>query len=410
MISRASYQLLLLFTLAFVCTTLAFCTSNNSEEIAKGQVISTLPVDTTAAWFVHGDTVLPGRWTAAQANAYYESRPIPLGANYNPRSTINQLEFWQEETFPLAEVREELGWAAGIGMNSMRVYLHDLAWTADSTGFLERVDQYLYVADSLGISTTLVLWDAVWNPVARIGPQPVPRPHIHNSGWVQSPSQQALTLDQRDYPRFERYVKSVLRRFADDERVYLWDLYNEPDNDNFGKFPQEEVATKADRVFPLLVATFGWAREVAPIQPMTAGVWRNQLTDDASLNRYNRFQLNNSDIISFHHYGSPEAAEPYVALSRYGRPLVCTEYVARGENNSFETILPIWAQHDIGAYNWGLVDGKTQTKYPWHSWDSTYTDGPAVWHHEVFHPDGRPYAASEAALIREVGQVYLRGE
>ena len=355
------------------------------------------------------DTVIPGRWSAERANAYFAARPIPLGANYNPRSTINQLEFWQAESFPLEEVREELGWAADIGMNSMRVYLHDLVWEADSTGFFDRVDAYLAVADSLGISTTLVLFDAVWDPESELGEQPAPRPHIHNSGWVQSPSQARLTLDRRNFPLFERYVKSVLTRFGDDERVYMWDLYNEPDNDNFGKFPAEDVATKPDRVFPLMVATFGWAREVDPAQPLTAGVWRNALSPEDSLNRFNRFQLHNSDLISFHHYGPPESADRYLDLARYGRPLVCTEYVARGNGNGFLNMLPIWAEHEVGAYNWGLVDGKTQTKYPWHSWDSTYADGPAVWHHEVFHPDGRPYDEAEIAVIREVGARYRRG-
>ena len=354
------------------------------------------------------DTVIPGRWTAARANAYFDARDIPLGANYNPRSTINQLAFWQAGTFPLGEVREELAWAAAIGMNSMRVYLHDLAWERDSTGFLERVDAYLGVADSLGISTTLVLFDAVWDPVSAAGPQPAPRPHVHNSGWVQSPSEARLTLDRRHFPLFERYVKSVLRRFGEDERVYLWDLYNEPDNHNFGKFPTEDVATKPDRVFPLLVATFAWAREVAPSQPLTAGVWRNSLAE-GELNRFNRFQLHNSDIITFHHYGPPEAAAPYLALARYGRPLVCTEYVARGAGNGFLNVLPLWVEHEVGAYNWGLVDGATQTKYPWHSWDSTYADGPAVWHHEVFHPDGRPYDEAEVEAIRAAGEAYRRG-
>ncbi len=365
---------------------------------------------TTALAQPPADTVVPGRWTPERAQAYFDARPIPLGANYNPRSTINQLEFWQAETFPLAlaEARQELGWARDIGMNSMRVYLHDLAWEQDSTGFLDRVDAYLGVADSLGISTTFVIFDAVWNPVSKLGTQPTPRPHIHNSGWVQSPTQARLTADGRNYPFLESYVKSLLRRFKTDERIYMWDLYNEPDNDNFGKFPGEDSEGKGDRVFPLLVATFGWAREVQPSQPVTAGVWINDVSDEAKLGRFNRFQLNNADIITFHHYGPPEQAKPYLDLKRYGRPLVCTEYVARGNGNGFLNMLPVWVDNNIGAYNWGLVDGKSQTKYPWNSWDSTFTTEPTVWHHEVFHADGKPYDTKEVAVIKMAGKKFNR--
>ncbi len=368
--------------------------------------------DTTALPQPPADTVVPGRWTPERARAYFDARPIPLGANYNPRSTINQLEFWQAATFPLAlrEARQELGWARDIGMNSMRVYLHDLAWEQDSTGFLDRVDAYLAVADSLGISTTLVVFDAVWDPVSAAGTQPTPRPHIHNSGWVQSPSQERLTLDRRNFPLFERYVKSLLRRFAQDERVYMWDLYNEPDNTNFGKFTAtEDVDTKHDRVYPLMVATFGWAREVAPSQPLTAGVWTPAFEQpEAERERFSRFQLNNSDLLSFHYYGPPGGEAPHLALARYGRPLVCTEYVARGTGNTFLTMLPVWVDNEVGAYNWGLVDGKTQTKYPWGSWDSTYTASPSLWHHEVFHADGTPYDAREVEVIKRAGAAFSR--
>ncbi len=394
-----------LLTVLSLLTVTVACKSNEASQVLA-------QAEATALAQPPADTVLPGRWTPERTQAYFDARPIPLGANYNPRSTINQLEFWQAETFPLAlqQSREELGWAAHIGMNSMRVYLHDLAWEQDSTGFLDRVDAYLGVADSLGISTTLVIFDAVWNPVAEVGTQPTPRPHVHNSGWVQSPTQERLTADGRNYPFLESYVKSLLRRFKTDDRIYMWDLYNEPDNNNFGKFDAtEDVATKEDRVFPLMVATFGWAREIQPSQPLTAGIWTDDFEKpEAERGRFSRFQLSNSDVISFHYYGQPGGETPHLELARYGRPLVCTEYLARGYGNGFIRVLPVWVDNNIGAYNWGLVDGKTQTKYPWNSWDSTFTTEPKVWHHEVFHTDGRPYDAEEVAVIEAAGRKYSR--
>ncbi|MEM1359130.1 MAG: 1,4-beta-xylanase [Bacteroidota bacterium] len=347
-----------------------------------------------------------GRWSAEKANNYYQKREWPVGANYNPRDAINQLEMWQAETFNPTMIDEELGWAASIGMNSMRVYLHNLVWEQDSSALLERMERYLDIAAGHGISTTFVLFDAVWDPVADLGPQPTPRPHVHNSGWVQSPKSQQLLRGDRYYPKGRSYVKGILRHFKDDERIFMWDLYNEPDNDNFGKFPNEPK-NKAEFVYPLLEKAFEWAREIAPSQPLTAGVWFGDFFNDVDaekpLNRFNAFQLANSDIISYHHYrDATHHGKIITKLQKLGRPLVCTEYLARTHGSTFETALPLMKEHRVGAYNWGLVAGKTQTNYPWASWDSTFTTEPHLWHHEVFYPDGRPYRKEEAALIRNL--------
>lgn len=344
-----------------------------------------------------------GRWTEARANDWAATHPRPLGANYNNRDAVNQLEMWQAETFDPAQIDEELGWAANIGMNSMRVYLHNLVWEQDSTGLYDRMEQYLAIADGHGMSTTFVLFDAVWDPVADLGEQPEPRARIHNSGWVQSPPARQLMNGDRYYPQGKGYVQGVLRRFRNDDRIYMWDLYNEPDNDNFGKFPNEP-RNKADFVYPLLVSTFRWARSVDPGQPLTAGVWWGDLFNDVDankpLNKFNAFQLANSDLISYHHYrDSTHHRKTINRLKAYGRPLVCTEYLARTHGSTLATILPQMVKENIGAYNWGLVAGKTNTIYPWASWDSAFTAEPHRWHHDVMRGDGRMYSEKEAALI-----------
>jgi hypothetical protein len=349
-------------------------------------------------------STVPGRWPAERARTYYANREWPVGANYNNRGAINQLEMWQAESFDTAQIDQELGWAAEIGMNSMRVYLHNLLWEQDSTGFLDRLEQYLTIAGRHGISTTFVLFDSVWNPESELGEQPDPRPHTHNSGWVQSPPERQLTGDRSHFPQFRSYVQGLLRHFDGDERIFMYDLYNEPDNNNFGKFPGEAVDTKLDRVFPLMRATFAWAREVDPSQPLTAGVWWGDISDPDNLGDFNAFQLANSDIISFHSYGDTASlhAKWLDHFSRYDRPLVCTEYMARTAGSTFAGYLPIFRRERIGAYNWGLVSGKSQTIYPWESWDSTFTVEPHLWFHDVFRPDGTPYDGDEANLIREL--------
>jgi hypothetical protein len=343
------------------------------------------------------------RWSEEKANEWLEQTGWLVGANFYPSTAINQLEMWQAETFDPQRIDQELGWAASIGFNSMRVYLHNMAWEADPEGFFNRVDEYLDIANTHKISTMFVLFDAVWNPESNLGKQPEPMPHLHNSGWLQSPTSEQLK-DTLNYARLEDYVKAVITRYANDPRVVVWDLYNEPDNDNFGKFPDTELPDKRDYTYRLLVKTFEWAREINPSQPLTAGVWWGNLEEDRlHESRFNVFQLENSDVISFHSYDGPESFQNRVMLlKRYNRPLLCTEYMARTNNSTFENILPIMKEHKVAAYNWGLVAGKSQTQYPWQSWDSVFTTEPPVWFHDIFRPTGEHYSESETDFIQQL--------
>jgi hypothetical protein len=133
------------------------------------------------------------RWTPAEAEAWYREKPFLVGANFIPSTAINPLEMWQVETFDPETIDRELGFAAAIGFNSMRVFLHHLLWEQDREGFLERVERFLAICDRRGIGVMMVLLDGVWDPNPRAGKQREPRPHVHNSGWVQSPG--AAVLD-----------------------------------------------------------------------------------------------------------------------------------------------------------------------------------------------------------------------
>ena len=342
------------------------------------------------------------RWSQAEATAWYQERPWPVGCNFIPSTAINQLEMWQAATWDPETIDRELGWAADIGFNSVRVYLHDLLWSGDADGFLGRIDDFLAIADRHGIGTILVLFDGVWHPVPRLGKQPQPIPHTHNSGWVQSPGREILG-DRSRHPELEGYVRGVVRHFRDDLRVLAWDLFNEPDNWGAWRELELERPVKEERALELLRLTFPWARAEGPTQPTTAGVWRGEWGDPDALSPINRFMLDESDIVTFHSYGDPESVASMIeALQAYGRPMISTEYLARGTGNRFETVLPLFQEHRIGAINWGLVDGKTQTKYPWSSWRDTFTAEPEVWHHDVFRADGTPYSTDEVELIRRL--------
>ena len=114
--------------------------------------------------------------------------------------------------------------------------------------------------------------------------------------------------------------------------------------------------------------------------------------------------VGNSDVISFHAYDGnmDDVHRKIEELKKYNRPLLCTEYVARGGGNTFETMMPILKEDKIAAINWGFVAGKTNTIYPWVSWDSTFTGEPKIWHHDILRKDGTPFSQKEVDFIREI--------
>ena len=347
------------------------------------------------------------RWSAQQAWDWYDKQPWYLGANFNPSSSINQLEFWQEDTFDPETIDRELKWSADLGMNLHRVYLHNLLWEQDSIGFLNRLEDYLGLAQKHKIKTMFVLLDDVWHPIPEPGVQPEPIPHIHNSGWVQSPGAEILG-DTTRHHELESYIKGVIGHFENDKRVLVWDLYNEPDNVAGQPGRKElEVANKHIYSLKLLKKVMRWAREINPGQPLTAGIWRGNIdhwgTPD-SLPELDRYMLMNSDIISFHAYDGQidNVKKKITELQKYNRPLFCTEYLARGVGNTFESVLPILKENKIAAINWGFVSGKTNTIYPWKSWDSTFTAEPEIWHHDILRQDGTPYSIEETGFIKQL--------
>ena len=351
------------------------------------------------------------KWSVEKAATWYENQPWLRGCNFIPSTAINQLEMWQAETFDLETIDRELGWAQELGFNAMRVYLHDLVWFQDPAEFKERINQYLDAADQHGIKTIFVLFDDCWHDNPQLGQQPAPRPGVHNSGWVKGPGNAVLN-DASQWGRLEDYVRDIVHTYANDERVVIWDIYNEPRN-NFLVSLNRSTAGRALELlgnlikhffFPsptqkLLHKAFSWAREAAPSQPLTAGAYYLTLFLGA---RHNQDCLDLSDIVSFHSYFNAEVTSKIIEkLEKAKRPMICTEYMARKDGSTFEAIMPLYKEHKIGAINWGLVAGKTQTIY---SWQDYIPDGkePDLWFHDILRPDGTPYDSQETAVIQEL--------
>lgn len=341
-------------------------------------------------------------WSLERGRTWYAAMPWLVGCNFTPSYAINQLEFWQKDTFNLETIDRELGWAADLGMNAVRVYLHDLLWHADGDDFIDRIDAFLSVAHRHRIRTMLVLFDSCWHPEPKLGPQPQPMPGVHNSGWVQSPGVKALS-DVSQHRRLEDYVTAIVSAFADDARILAWDVWNEPDNDAEVDLCQKSaLATKGALVAPLLVKAFDWARACGPAQPLTSGLWLGNWSERARLTPIQQVQIDGSDIVTFHSYGKATDFRKRVGwLKRFGRPILCTEYMARSTGSKFETILPVAKKENVGAFCWGLVLGRTQTHLPWKP-VSARKRGANRWFHDVLHPDGRPHRLQEVTFLKQI--------
>jgi alpha-L-fucosidase 2 len=330
-------------------------------------------------------TVETGRWSVERAQQWAAQQPWLVGCNYVTSTAVNDVEMWQAETFDEPTIRRELGWARSLGMNSVRVFLNFVVWQADPEGLKARFDRFLELAAEQGLSVMPVLFDdcAFAGKEPQAGPQDPPVPGVHNSGWVPSPGLK-LVRDPVAWAAPQAYVKDMVGAFGEDPRVVAWDLYNEPGNSGLG-----------EASLPLAEATFTWAREMHPTQPLTTGVWE----DFASPMSRRLMEL--SDVVSFHAYDAPEGVQAKLRLcAAGGRPLLCTEWLHRQGGNTVAAILPLLRECGAGAYNWGLVAGRTQTRMPWGSRPGDAM--PAVWQHDLLHADGKPYDETEVAAFRSL--------
>jgi len=327
-----------------------------------------------------------GRWTEERAWQWQRENGWLVGCNFTPSTAVNQLEMWQAETFDTATINRELCFAESIGLNCMRVYLHHVAWENDRQGFKSRINNYLNIATKHGIKTIFVLMDDCWNPTYTAGKQPEPKPGVHNSGWLQDPGEIIHDADSTAVLQtLEYYVKDVMATFKKDSRIVMWDLYNEPGNSGY-----------ENKSLPLLEKVFAWAREICPAQPLTAGVWTLWHTFTPLV----KFQIENSDVITYHQYEKEEYHQTMIdTLKKLNRPMVCTEYLARQNNSTPLTITPMLHKQNIGAINWGLVAGKTQTNF---LWNTPLPDSaePPLWGHDLFRTDGTPYIDAEIDIFR----------
>ena len=335
------------------------------------------------------------QWTREQAWKWKEDSGWHTGFSYVPSYAVNQYEIWQEDTFDPNVLDKELALAEQAGYSLVRIYLMEGVWYVDRDGFKSRIDTFLRIADSHGLKTVFTFFSNGGNHDLEFGPgpQPAPKVGVHGSGvWVPSPGKKVIE-NPEEWPKLKEYVQDILRTYKDDDRIYYWCLCNEPENFKNG----------CD-VSKFMPEVYKWAWEIRPSQPLTSPVWQRPGKGGTSTKLdIVAFVCENSDIITFHCYHTPDECQKEIEmLSRFGRPMVCQEYLARNFNNTFFNILPILKENNIDAINWGLVNNANHYHYPWGH--KPEDPEPEVWFHDVFHSDYTPYDPAEIEFLKEMTQ------
>ncbi|MCL1794384.1 MAG: cellulase family glycosylhydrolase [Oscillospiraceae bacterium] len=323
------------------------------------------------------------RWTEEKANNWQKETGWLFGFNYVASTAVNSTEMWQRETYDKETIKRELAIGAKTGYNSCRVFLQYIVWENERDGFLETFGDFCEIARANGISVMPILFDdcAFAGKEPYLGAQTPPVPGIHNSGWTPSPGNLIADNPEKEQV-ISDYAKNVIGAFGSHGNIAAWDLYNEPGNNG-----------RREKCLPLLKKAFSWARDANPTQPLTAGIWE--------FREYDLKFADMSDIITYHDYAPIENSKEKInELKKYNRPVICTEWLLRQHGNKFESHMPLFAGEIAGAYNWGLIKGKTQTNLHWGS--KLNDPEPEIWQHDLYHSDGTPYSAAEIEFIKNM--------
>ncbi|UTJ45653.1 1,4-beta-xylanase [Atlantibacter subterranea] len=346
------------------------------------------------------------KWSGEKARAWYQQHPWGCGFNYLPRTAVNWTEMWQSDTFDLTTIEQELGWAREYGYNQLRTNLPHIIWLNDRNGLIYRIDRFLRVADRCGMRVVLTLLDdcAFSGDEPFAGPQKPPVRGLHNSQAAGSPGRDRV-VDPACWSDIERYISDIVGHFAADTRILLWDLYNEPGNRGIfcpdGEYRQYDAKLEI-YALTLMSHAFGWARAQNPSQPLTVGAWHIEPGSAPFSHPVDRVALHLSDVVSYHAYvDTPTQLEILTALLAFNRPVLCTEWLARHVGSVLAEQLPLFKALRVGAFHWGLVQGKTQTWLPWPAIASRHGDD-ALWFHDVLTAQGQPYSRDEMERVRRL--------
>ncbi len=345
-------------------------------------------------------------WSKERANAWYQSKPWLRGCNYMSADCANRIDQWQAYGFNerLETTDRELALAAETGFNTIRIIPEFIVWYKEHDSFMERFERYIETAHKHGISCMVVFGNDCMPPKEEalkrlnLGEQKFDIGYHGGRKVSQHGTFEGAGYHLLDEPEYAllhyEWVKEIVTKYKDDERIIMWDVFNEPGN-----------SKRQNKSLPHMLKFIEIIRKIDPIQPITMGIWSSR--DISNLTEIERIALENSDVISFHCYASYADTVGLIhQLKKLGRPLVCTEWLARCYDNNVEEIFPLFFLEKVAAYNWGFVAGKYQTFEPWNCTWTEYENNPDMkfdftkWLHDLYRPSHFPYNPKEIELMK----------
>ncbi|MBQ9803003.1 MAG: cellulase family glycosylhydrolase [Clostridia bacterium] len=349
------------------------------------------------------------KWSKERIWSWYNSRPWFRGCNYMSADCANRIDQWQElgfeERFKTTE--DELKLMQETGYNTVRLIIEYAVWKGEHDGFMERFDRYLSLCAKYGISCMIVLANDCMPPKTERWQMPYLGEQTYDWGYHGGKKHSQHGTHKAPAPHFYldspdtredyfRMVTEIVTKHRDDERICMWDVYNEPGN-----------SRRAELTLPNLKKMFEVVRACNPSQPLTCGVCGMHGDETKPFNETTQYALDQSDIISYHFYhGYNEHIKVIKRLKKYGRPLLNTEWLGRCLGNDVFTLFPLFYLERIGCWNWGFVAGKYQTYEPWEGTWQRYENGTETavdftkWFHDLYRPNHRPYDPKEIELIQ----------
>lgn len=347
------------------------------------------------------------RWSCEAANEWYSKLGWLRGCNFIGSDCANRLDMFQsyQAEQKLATAEKELALAEKIGFNTVRIWANFDVYYAEPDSYMEIFDRYVDLCAKYGQKIMVVLAHEEDLPRGDVFVPKAMGEQKYALGEHQGRipmSEEELAKAPKHYmeypelrPLYIEMVQKTVRKYANDERIFCWNIYNEPG------------ITIGERSMELLRVLFDTVRAEDPIQPLTADIWRG-VKGDKLQTPEEELALELSDVISFHSYQSYEKLVREIRFHKQtGRPLFLTEWLHRINHNTIQEVYPLLYITEVANYCWGFVVGKTQTNEPWgvmwEEWDRGEDRGYdfTKWQHDLFRPNLRPYDPREIALIKK---------
>ena len=212
------------------------------------------------------------KWSKERIWNWYNSRPWIRGCNYMSADCANRIDQWQEYGFEerFKTTEEEFKLLKETGFNSIRIIIEFLVWKEEHDSFLKRFDRYLDLCEKYGITCMVVLANDCMRPkgleINTLGEQKYDLGYhggrkLSQHGNLGGMGHHYLD-EEENRPLYLKMIEEMVTRYKDDERIIIWNVYNEVGN-----------SKRTEVTLPNLKEIFEIIRKINPSQPLTAETW-----------------------------------------------------------------------------------------------------------------------------------------